>query len=161
MTLETMKSLVLVTLAVAAAVPSFAQYSARTLTSKIVPQPQQPAPVARPQYAPPVQAAPPRALTPAEAAKAKLQNDKNAVKQFDFYKRRADEGSDHAQYELGLRYLEGKGTKADEKLGREWLAKAAKQGHTQATKKLAELGPEPKKVAAAAAAPAKVAAEKK
>src|SRR5688500_12022374 len=161
-----MKSLVLVTLALAASVPSFAQYSARTLTSKIVPQtpraPQQPV-RANPAYAQPGQpAAAARALTPAEAAKAQLETDKNAVKQFDFYKRRADEGSDHAQYELGLRYLAGKGTKADAKLGREWLAKAAKQGHTQATKKLTELGPAPEKVATAEAAPAiKVAVEKK
>ncbi len=144
-----MKAALLVTLALATTLPSFAQYSARTLTRKVAPQPPQPAPV-RPaqQYAAPAPAAPPRPLTQAEVAKVKADKSKNEVKQFDFYKRRAEEGSDHAQYELGLRYLNGKGTDPNEKLGREWLAKASKQGHTQATKKLADLGPEPKAVAA-------------
>ena len=78
------------------------------------------------------------------------------------YKRRADEGSDDAQYQLGVRYLTGKGTAKNEKLGREWLGKAAKQGHSQASKKLAELGPEVQKSAAApAAAPVPVKVEKK
>ena len=138
-----MKSLLVITMAVAAAIPSFAQYSARTLTSKIVPQ-QQPAPAARPgQQAVAVQAAPARPLTEAEQAKLRLQQDKNEVKQFEFYKRRAGEGSDDAQYQLGVRYLAGKGTPPDEKLAREWFEKAAKQGHKQAGQKLAELGPAP------------------
>ena len=151
-----MKSLILASLALAAVLPSFGQYSARTLTSKIVPQPQQPAPARpSPQYSPGIAPqAPQRPLTPAEAAKARIQKDKNDQKQLDFYKRRAEEGSDHAQYELGLRYLAGRGTPPNEKLGREWLAKAAKQGHTQATKKLAELGPEIHKAALVSAAPA-------
>ena len=145
-----MKSLLLCAMAVAAAIPSFAQYSARTLTSKIVPQQQQPAQPARPgQQAVAVQAAPARPLTEAEQAKLRLQKDKNEIKQFDFYKRRAEEGSDDAQYQLGVRYLAGKGTPPDEKLAREWFEKAAKQGHKQAAQKLAELGP-----ATAAAAPA-------
>ncbi len=145
-----MKAAVLLTLAtlvLGTPLPAFAQYSARTLTSKIVPQPQQPAP-ARPvppqQYAPqPAAAAPARPLTEKEIAKVKADKSKNEVKQFEFYKRRAEEGSDHAQYELGMRYLTGKGTDPSEKLGREWIAKSAKQGYSQATKKLAELGPEP------------------
>lgn len=159
-----MKTLVLVTLAMTVAIPSFAQYSATRLTRKVVPQ--QPAQPARPapQYAAPQPAAPPRELTPEEAAKAQLKQNKNDVKQFEFYKRRAGEGSDDAQYQLGLRYLTGKGTKKDEKLGREWLGKAAKQGHAQASKKLEELGPEIQKTVAAPAAvpaPVKIAAEKK
>ena len=154
MILDAMKPVVLAALAVVLASPSFAQYSARSLTRKIVPQQQQPAQPARPApQAVPAQQAPPRQLTPQEEAKAQIQKDKNDVKQFDFYKRRADEGSDDAQYQLGLRYLSGKGTDKNEKQGREWLAKAAKQGHAQATKKLAELGPEPASAPAAAAAP--------
>jgi TPR repeat protein len=90
-------------------------------------------------------------LTPAEQAKAQIQKNKNDVKQFEYYKRRAEEGSDHAQYELGQRYLAGKGTDVDEKLGREWLAKAAKQGYAPAAKKLAELGPAPASTAVTAA----------
>ena len=150
-----MKPLVLAAVALVLASPSFAQYSARSLTRKIVPQQQQPAQPARPapQAVPAQQAAPPRPLTPQEEAKAQIQKDKNDVKQFDYYKRRAEEGSDDAQYQLGLRYLNGKGTEKNEKLGREWLAKSSKQGHAQATKKLGELGPEPASAPAAAAAP--------
>jgi len=149
-----MKPVVLAAVALVLVSPSFAQYSAHSLTRKIVPQQQQPAQPARPApQAVPAQQAPPRQLTPQEEAKAQIQKDKNDVKQFDFYKRRAEEGSDDAQYQLGLRYLSGKGTDKNEKQGREWLAKAAKQGHAQATKKLAELGPEPASAPAAAAAP--------
>src|SRR5688572_26445037 len=102
-----MKTLLLVTVAIAAAIPSFAQYSATKLTRKVVPQqPAQPAPPA-PQYSAPQAAAAPRELTPAEAAKAQIKQDKNDVKQFEFYKRRAEEGSDDAQYQLGVRYLAG------------------------------------------------------
>ena len=152
-----MKPLVFAAMALVLGIPSYAQYSARKLTSKIVPPAQQPAQPARPApQAVPSQPAAPRQLTPQEEAKAQIQKDKNDVKQFEFYKRRAEEGSDDAQYQLGTRYLTGKGTAPDEKLGREWLAKAAKQGHAQAAKKLAELGPEPASAPAPApAAPAK------
>lgn len=139
-----MKTLVLAATALLLAVPTLAQYSARTLTSKIAPQPQQPAQPARPAYAAPAQpAAPPRELTPEEAKKAQIQQNKNDVKQFEYYKRRAEEGSDHAQFELGNRYLAGKGVEKDVKLAREWLGKSAKQGNAKAAKQLAELGPEP------------------
>ena len=160
--MDGMKTLLLVTVAVTAAIPSFAQYSARTLTSKIVPQQQQPAQGARPgQQGVAVQAAPPRPLTEAEQAKLRLQKDKNEVKQFDFYKRRAEEGSDDAQYQLGVRYLAGKGTPPDGKLGREWLEKAAKAGHKQAAQKLTELGPAPAATPVAAPAPIPAPAAKK
>lgn len=151
-----MKPVVLAAVALVLASPSFAQYSARSLTRKIVPQQQQPAQRARPtpQAVPAQPAAAPRQLTPQEEAKAQIQKDKNDVKQFDFYKRRAEEGSDDAQYQLGLRYLSGKGTDKNEKLGREWLAKASKQGHAQATKKLSELGPERASAPAIKSAPA-------
>ena len=139
-----MKASVLLTAALVTASPAFAQYSATTLTRKVVPQQQQPPPrPAAPQYAPAaVPAAPPRPLTEKEAAKAKADKSKNEVKQFEFYKRRAEEGSDDAQFQLALRYLTGKGTDPNEKFAREWFAKSAKQGHEQAKKKLDELGPE-------------------
>lgn len=132
----------LVILALAAASSTLAQYSARTLTRKVVPQPQQPA-AARPapQYAAPAAAAPARSLTAADAARIKADKSKNAVKQFEYFQRRAKEGSDHAMYELAVRYLTGKGTDPDEKLGREWLAKSAKKGYRKATKLLSELPP--------------------
>ncbi len=146
----------------ASAASSFGQYSARRLTQRIAPQPaapqnnqQQAATPAAPQPAPPVYpqyqyaaTAPARPVDPAKAAAEKA---KNEEKQFDYFKRRAEEGSDHAQYELGLRYLSGKGTAPDEKLGREWLAKASKNGNSQATKKLTEMGGEPEKVEATTA----------
>lgn len=154
-----MKTLVLAATALLLSLPSHAQYSAKSLTRKIVPQPQQPARPAPGYAAPAQQATPPRELTPAEAAKAQVQKDKNDVKQFEFYKRRAEEGSDHAQYELGVRYLAGKGVDQNPKLGREWLEKAAKQGHKEATAKLAQLGPEQK--ATPEATPAPTAPQKK
>jgi TPR repeat protein len=157
-----MKSVVLAAVALVLASPAFAQYSARSLTRKIVPQEQQPAGARpAPQAAPVQPAAPPRELTPEEAKKASIQQNKNDVKQFDFYKRRAEEGSDDAQYQLGTRYLTGKGTDKNEKLGREWLGKAAKQGHAQAAKKLAELGPEPASAPAVTPAPAPATSAKK
>lgn len=55
------------------------------------------------------------------------------------YRKRADSGDADAQYELGLRYLAGKGVAKDEKEGRRFLELAAKQGHKQATAKLKTL----------------------
>lgn len=151
-----MKTLVLAAMALLLGTSIQAQYSATSLTRKVVPQQQQPVAPARPQYAVPAQqpAAAPRELTPEESKKAAVQQNKNDVKQFDFYKRRAEEGSDDAQYQLGLRYLTARGTEKNEKLGREWIAKAAKRGHVLAGKKLAELGPEqPDAKTAAAVSP--------
>jgi len=45
---------------------------------------------------------------------------------------RAKSGSADSQYELGIRHLKGEGVKRDEAIGRAWLSKAAKQGHTPA-----------------------------
>jgi len=161
---RSMKAAVLLGLALAGSVSLHAQYSARQLTRKVVPPAQAPPPP--PAYRPSAPAAaapaaPALPASPAEQAKAQATKSKNDVKQFEFYKKRAEEGSDHAQYELGLRYLTGKGTAADEKLGREWLGKAAKLGHKQAGQKLAELGDAPATAAttaaAAVSAPAKAA----
>ena len=147
-----MKTLVFLAMALLLGTSVNAQYSATTLTRKVVPQQQQPAAPPRPQYAVPVQqSAVPRELTPEEAKKVAIQQNKNDVKQFEFYKRRAEEGSDDAQYQLGVRYLAGKGVEKNEKLGREWLGKAAKKGHVQASKKLTELGPESPKTGGQAA----------
>ncbi len=48
---------------------------------------------------------------------------------------RAEEGSISAQYELGIRYLSGKGVVKNEDLGRGWLQKAAKLGDMDAYEK--------------------------
>lgn len=176
-----MKTFALVALLAATAFPSFAQYSARTLTRRIAPQTQRPPPSRPPQQAAPPQAPPPaapqqqfypqqqyapvpqaaaaRPAPPVDSAKAAAEKAKNDEKQFDYFKRRAEEGSDHAQYEVGVRYLTGRGVNADEKLGREWLAKAAKNGNSSASKKLAELGVEPEKVEVKSAEPAPKLAE--
>jgi hypothetical protein len=139
-----MKPLVLTCLGMAMAICSFGQpVSGRQLTRRIepqlrpAPQPYRPAPGPQQQQgiAPGV-----RPAAPADPIKAQADKVKNEAKQLEFFKKRAEEGSDHAQYELGMRYLNGRGVAADDKLGREWLSKAAKQGHTQAAKKLEELG---------------------
>ncbi len=44
----------------------------------------------------------------------------------------AAKGDADAQFELGLRYLTGEGLKKDEKLGKEWMEKAAAQKHLRA-----------------------------
>lgn len=52
---------------------------------------------------------------------------------------KAQSGDAGAQYRLGLRYLSGDGVALDPQLAREWLAKAAAQGHTSASNRLAGL----------------------
>jgi TPR repeat protein len=162
-----MRTILLAVVVVAAAASSFGQiYGARRYTQRIAPQLQPPPqqqpqqqqtqqpnqqqnvipqpPVAYPQYQYAV-TAPAKPVDPVKAAAEKARNEE---KQFEYFRKRAEEGSDHAQYELGVRYLAGKGVAPDEKLGREWLAKAAKNGNSQAVKKLAELGGENEKTEA-------------
>ena len=115
-----------------------AQYSARQLTRKVVPQ--QPAQPTRPGA--PVGQAPgvavPAATVPQKTEAQKAEADKKLVA---YYKARAEKGSESALFELAMRYLAGKGVEKNEKLGMEWLEKAAKNGSTAAGKKLAELKP--------------------
>ncbi len=56
-----------------------------------------------------------------------------------FQKKRAEEGSSSAQYELGMRYWIGNGVTKNAALGRKWLKLAADAGETQAKDKLREL----------------------
>ena len=51
----------------------------------------------------------------------------------------ATNGSESAQYSLGLRYLKGEGVPKDEKQSREWLGKAAAQGSEEAAVALSKL----------------------
>lgn len=53
--------------------------------------------------------------------------------------KRAEAGSATAQYDLAIRYLEGKGVEKDFQKAVVLLQKAAQQEHSQAKKKLAEL----------------------
>ena len=49
----------------------------------------------------------------------------------------AEQGDAEAQYQLGLRYLEGDGLKKNEKTAAELFKKAMEQGHLDAQRKLA------------------------
>ncbi|MBC8002445.1 MAG: SEL1-like repeat protein [Opitutaceae bacterium] len=69
-----------------------------------------------------------------EAEKAEM-----VRKTIEFQKKRAEEGSATAQYDLGVRFLNGDGVKKDRELAMKWLRKAADQDHTQAAKKLVDL----------------------
>jgi TPR repeat protein len=127
--------------------------SARQLTRRIVPPANNPppskgAPASKPAPAPPVVApantntvvpAPP---PPADAEKAKMETLK---KNIEFQKKRAAEGSPSAQYELGLRYLNGDGVEKDEAGGMKLLEASAKQDYTLAKRKLDELKEKKKK----------------
>ena len=132
-----------------------AQYSARQLTRKIVPQQQQQQQPARPSPTPAPAAtptAPVNRVAAPESDRVKQGRDEAARKAVEYQKKRAEEGSAQAQYDLGVRYLKGDGVEKNEALGREWLEKSSKNGFVQADRKLEEL---PKAAAAAAAGTAK------
>jgi TPR repeat protein len=75
-------------------------------------------------------------------------------KTVEFQKKKAEEGSATAQYDLGMRYLKGDGVDKDEEAGLKWLGEASKNGNHQAEKKLKELD-ELKKEAHLGQAPSK------
>src|ERR1041385_8704637 len=133
-----------------------AQYNARRLTRRIAPQ------VAQPQVQQPAQVQtnasvqptvpapanqsasvqpPPRPVVrpPIDPEEAKAAREKADKKALEFQKKRAEEGSDSAQYELGIRYLKGDGVVKDEGTARHWLAMSSKSGYGPATRKLEEL----------------------
>lgn len=140
--------------------------SARRLTRRITgpqqpagqPPAPQPAPVApveaaatpnrptNPQSVPPsgVRALPRPSSSAASAPRAvplvrpQPPKEQTAQKIVEFQKRRAAQGSATAQYDLAIRYLKGDGVELDEQKGRELLESAAKNGHSQAKKKLDE-----------------------
>lgn len=131
-------------------------YNARQLTRKVVPQPipaktNAPGVAAQPA---PVAPAPPNAIQkrvitqavvrylpppPVDPEKARASREQAIRKTIEFQKMRAEEGSESAQYELGLRYLKGDGLEKDETLGRKWLTESSKNGYGPATRKLEEL----------------------
>lgn len=132
---------------------SLSAQSARQLTRRVVPpsnnpQPAGGAPGARP--APPTPAPVPAATNtaipkpppPADVEKAKQETLKKTI---EFQKKRAAEGSPSAEYELGVRYLEGDGVEADEAAGMKLLEASAAQDYTLAKKKLEQLKEEKKK----------------
>ena len=144
-----------------------AQYSARRLTRKIVPQPgapgagpnqpqkRVPAPTPTPATPPalttdsastnvvkrptPIPVVVPRPVDPEKERAAQEKADQKAV---EFEKQRAEQDYGWAQYALGVRYMTGKGVEKDPEQARKWLEKAKKNGESQAEKKLAELSKE-------------------
>jgi TPR repeat protein len=56
-----------------------------------------------------------------------------------FQKQRAEEGFPSAQYELGMRFLNGEGVAKDTQAARKWLSRSAEGGNAQARRKLDEL----------------------
>ncbi len=110
--------------------------SSRALTRKIVPPKESPAPdpapAAKPLVKPPVVAAP----VPAKTEEEKAEILKKTVES---QKKRAEEGSASAQYELGMRYLNGNGVEKNLKLARKWLELSAQQGNATAAKRLEAL----------------------
>lgn len=68
----------------------------------------------------------------------------DARQQFENYKARATEASPHIEFQLALAYLEGRGTAQNEKLGLQWMQKAAEDGSGDATAYLEKLKPKAK-----------------
>lgn len=81
-----------------------------------------------------------RAATAAPSPQPTQLSDATKQKVLEFQRKRADEGSASAQFDLATRYLNGDGVEKDEATARSWLRKAAAGGNTQAAKKLKELG---------------------
>jgi len=71
--------------------------------------------------------------------KARASKEEALRKTVEFQKKRAEEGSESAQYELGVRYLKGDGVEKDPVTGRKWLFESSKNGYGPATQKLEEL----------------------
>ena len=57
--------------------------------------------------------------------------------------KRAEDGSAEGQFDLGKQLLNGEGVPKDEQKGREWLEKAAAQGHAKAKAALQSLPSSP------------------
>lgn len=56
----------------------------------------------------------------------------NPGKAFELYKEMAEQNFANAQFILGQMYITGEGAEANEELGREWINRAAEQGHPEA-----------------------------
>lgn len=82
---------------------------------------------------------------PVDPEKEKAKQAEALKKTIEFQKKRAEEGSPSAQYELGMRYLKGDGLDKDVETGRKWIEKSAAQDYSLAKKKLEELNEEKKK----------------
>lgn len=129
-------------------------YSPRAITKRVVPPPDTNAPPRQP--TPPVPGrptpgtpgapavarplpAPVRIVQPAvNPEKARAAREEAIRKTIEFQKKRAAEGSESAQYELGMRYLKGDGVEKDEATGRKWITLSATKGYGPAKRKVEE-----------------------
>jgi TPR repeat protein len=104
--------------------------------------PPRPAPPPNPGLPPGPVVSPPPALPAAPATNtarltpAQIEAQKRAV---ELLRQRAEAGNASAQYELAMRYLNGKGVEKNPAEARKWLTAAAKQDYVWAKKKLEEL----------------------
>lgn len=98
---------------------------------------QQPASTATPPSAPAAIPAP--VVTNAVPEKTPEQKAQLLQKTIEFQKKRAAAGAPTAQYDLGMRYLNGDGLEKNPELAQKWLKAAATNGNSQAVKKLKEL----------------------
>jgi TPR repeat protein len=100
------------------------------------------------------------AAAPVDPEKEKAEKAAAVKRTVEFQKKRAEAGSETAQYDLGMRYLNGDGVEQDLTLARKWLKASAEKGHKFAAKKLAELeSAEPKAADATKELPAPKPAE--
>ena len=114
-----------------------------------VPSPSQPpsAPVppakpGPPSVTPPARTAVPVApAAPAAAVKTKTDAEKAELlkKTIKSERKRAEGGSDAAQYDVGMRYFRGDGVEKNLEEARKWLEMSAKQGHETAAKRLEDV----------------------
>lgn len=136
---------------------------ARRYVKPIAPQTQQPTrPMTLSPTPPPLPGATPPArpqtnTVDAEVLKKQAAQKAEALKRtIEFQKKRAEQGSAVAQFDLGKRYLTGDGLEKNLQEARKWFEAAAKQGHTGAAARIEEVG----RLEAAAAAAAAAAARK-
>lgn len=79
------------------------------------------------------------AVTVTNSPKARAEREAAKKRAIEFQRKRAEGGSASAQYELGVRYLNGDGVEKNLAEARKWLTAAAGQDHVWAKKKLTEL----------------------
>ncbi|MBI2929249.1 MAG: sel1 repeat family protein [Verrucomicrobia bacterium] len=121
--------------------PSVSGQGIRGVTRRTVGRPPT-APLTPPLSRPPSPAAPPTVVVqppPVDPAKAAAAKEEQVRKTVEFQKKRAEQGSPLAQYDLGLRYLKGDGVTQSLDLAKHWFARAATNGNSMAARRLEEL----------------------
>jgi len=99
--------------------------------------------VARYDYGIPVAAPPARQTTVEESASVQQRQAETRAKMAASLLRSDQEsaarGNEYAQYRLGMLYMTGDGVPTNQATAREWLLKAAEQGHPEASNELRKL----------------------